>query len=195
MRSSCCFLHASSLSFIILLVFTICSQDNYIYAHRIEWQEFRHLASGVGGESVTSATAVLWDNSSADDHSSETLKEKNSNSDEMFTNKEYKGRKQKKGFYMDCVPLDVCQYCTGDVTTAKSKNDEGTIVPVECMDTGKRQRFECIIEESETGEHIVIHLCYISLFSFLVVTSSNAELLIIASCAPIFTHTDPIINK
>jgi hypothetical protein len=156
MRSSFCFLHASSLS-VILLVFTICYQKN-MYAHRIELQEFRHLVAG-GGESVARAT-VLWDNSSADDHSSETLKEKSSDGDEVLTTAENKGWKQKKEFYKDCVPLDVCRYCTGDVTTAKSNHDEGTIVPVECMDTGKRQRFECVIEESETGEHVIFIMLY-----------------------------------
>jgi hypothetical protein len=154
-------------------------------------QEFRHLVAG-GGESVARAT-VLWDNSSADDHSSETLKEKSSDGDEVLTTAENKGWKQKKEFYKDCVPLDVCRYCTGDVTTAKSNHDEGTIVPVECMDTGKRQRFECVIEESETGEHVIFIMLY-QPFSLLLLLPMR-KLLIIASCALIFTHAHPRINK
>lgn len=91
-----------------------------------------------------------WDTTSANDATSKTRKDTSSN--EVIISEDHKVRKQKNGFYKECVPLDVCQYCTGDVTTTKSTNDESTIVPMECMETGRRQRFECILEDNESSK-------------------------------------------
>lgn len=135
--------------FLLLFVFTICSNTNRICSHRIELYPFRHLA-GRKSQNIV-GTPVPWETISANDPPSKTRKDTSSNEVIMST-EDHKVRKQKHGFYKECVPLDVCQYCTGDVTTTKSTQDESTVVPMECMETGRRQRLECILEDNETGK-------------------------------------------
>jgi hypothetical protein len=43
-----------------------------------------------------------------------------------------------------CIPVDECRYCTAETVSSKNNNDQIiSAVPQECIDTGRRQRYEC----------------------------------------------------